>query len=198
MKTKPLFLCSCFALLSFAFAGTALAGDTKIEQALRDLDIQWSAAAEAKDLDKTVSYYAEGAIVMPPNALSAITKDEIQTAWKNSWKSWCCHQLEDDQGGSSAIRRPWLHERDLQIHRERCERKASRRPRQIRRGLEKAGRRIMEVRDGYLEFRSSGCDRREKVSASRTGVLKLNCRKSRDLTPLNSPRLTASKCGLIL
>lgn len=96
MKTKPLFLCSCFALLSLAFAGMALATDAKIEQALRDLDAQWSAAAVAKDLDKTVSYYSEDAVVMPPNALSAITKDEIRSAWKDllaspgaaiSWKT---------------------------------------------------------------------------------------------------------------
>ena len=45
MKTKPLFLAGCIALLSFAFAGTASAADTKIEQALRDADAQWSAAA---------------------------------------------------------------------------------------------------------------------------------------------------------
>lgn len=96
MKTKSLFLSGCFALLSFIFAGTASAADTKIEQALRDLDAQWSAAAGAKDLDKTVSYYAESAIVMPPNAANATTKDAIRSAWKEmlarpgagiSWKA---------------------------------------------------------------------------------------------------------------
>ena len=96
MKTKPLVLSICFALLSFAFVETASAGDMKIEQALRDLDAQWSAAAAAKDLDKTVSYYAESAIVMPPNAANATTKDAIRSAWKEmlarpgagiSWKA---------------------------------------------------------------------------------------------------------------
>jgi ketosteroid isomerase-like protein len=95
MKTKPLFLSGCIALLSFAFVGTG-AADTKIEQALRDLDAQWSAAAGAKDLDKTVSYYAEGAIVMPPNASAATTKEAIRSVWKEmlttpgaaiSWKA---------------------------------------------------------------------------------------------------------------
>ena len=81
MKTKTLILFSCFALLSFAFAGTAPAADTKIEQALRDLDAQWSAAAGAKDLDKTVSYYAESAIVMPPNAPSATIREAIRKVW---------------------------------------------------------------------------------------------------------------------
>ena len=81
MKTKPLFLSGCIALLSFAFAGTASAADTKIEQALRDLDSQWSAAAAAKDLDKTVSYYSDDAIVMPPNASAATTKEAVRKIW---------------------------------------------------------------------------------------------------------------------
>jgi ketosteroid isomerase-like protein len=96
MKTKPLFLSGCIALLSFAFVGTAAAADTKIEQALRDLDAQWSKDAGAKDLDKTVSYYSDAAVVMPPNASAATTKDAIRSAWKEmlaspgaaiSWKA---------------------------------------------------------------------------------------------------------------
>lgn len=96
MKTKPLFLPGCFVLLSFAFVGTAAAGDTKIEQELRDLDAKWSAAAGAKDIDKTVSYYSEDAVVMPPNAPSAKTRETIRSAWKEmlttpgaaiSWKA---------------------------------------------------------------------------------------------------------------
>jgi Ketosteroid isomerase homolog len=93
MKTKPLVLFICFALLSFAFAGMVSATDTK---ALRDLDAEWSAAAGAKDLDKTVSYYSNDAIVMPPNAPSATTKEAIRNVWKDllaspglvmSWKT---------------------------------------------------------------------------------------------------------------
>lgn len=69
---------------------------TRAEQTLRDLDTQWSAAAAAKDIDKTVSYYAEGALVMPPNAPAATTKDAIRQMWKEllgspgaaiSWKT---------------------------------------------------------------------------------------------------------------
>ena len=86
----------CFALLSFAFVGTAAAADTKLEQALRDADAQWSAAAGAKDLDKTVSYYSADAIVMPPNASAATTKESIRKVWQDllassglaiSWKA---------------------------------------------------------------------------------------------------------------
>ena len=51
------------------------------ERALRGLDAQWSNAAAAKDVDKTVSYYADDAIVSPPNAPVATTKAAIRAAW---------------------------------------------------------------------------------------------------------------------
>jgi uncharacterized protein (TIGR02246 family) len=98
MKTKPLVLFSCFALLSFGMIGAASAADTKsaIKQALHDLDAQWSAAAAAKDVDKTVSFYSDDAIVMPPNASAATTKEAIRKVWQDllaspglgiSWKT---------------------------------------------------------------------------------------------------------------
>jgi hypothetical protein len=37
MKTKPLVMVGCYALLSFTFVGTAAAADTKIEQALGEI-----------------------------------------------------------------------------------------------------------------------------------------------------------------
>jgi ketosteroid isomerase-like protein len=96
MKTKPLFLCGYIALLSIAFVVTATAADTKIEQALRDLDAQWSAVAAAKDVDKTVSFYSDDAVVMPPNAPADTTKEAIRKDWQDllgssgltiSWKT---------------------------------------------------------------------------------------------------------------
>src|SRR6266567_372222 len=97
MKTK-LILSGCAALFALTVAGTVSAADTKsaIEKALRDLDAKWSAAAGAKDIDKTVSYYSEDAIVMPPNAPIAATRETIRSAWKEiltspgaaiSWKA---------------------------------------------------------------------------------------------------------------
>ncbi len=56
---------------------------TADESALRDLDAQWSKAAAAKDAEKTVSYYAENAVLMPPNAPIATEKEAIRTEWKN-------------------------------------------------------------------------------------------------------------------
>jgi uncharacterized protein (TIGR02246 family) len=92
MKIKTLIIT---LTLGVAAAGVCLAGDTKIEQALRDLDAQWSKAAEAKDLDKTVSYYSKDAIVLPPNGPAANTKEAIRKVWgdmlavivNGSWKA---------------------------------------------------------------------------------------------------------------
>ena len=108
MKTKMLVLSIWFALVSFTIVGTAGAADTKIEQALRDLDAQWSKGAGAKDVDKTVSYYAEGAVVMPPNASSATTKEAIRSAWKEMLTSpgaainWKATKVEVAKAGDLA------------------------------------------------------------------------------------------------
>jgi uncharacterized protein (TIGR02246 family) len=66
------------------FSCIASAADTNvIEQNLRDLDDQWSATAGAKDLEKTVSFYSEDAIVMPPNASAATTREAIRKVWQD-------------------------------------------------------------------------------------------------------------------
>ena len=77
MKTNSLLVT---LILGFA-AATCLAADTKLEQALRDADADWSKAAASKDVDKTVSYYADDATVMPANAPMANTKDAIRKIW---------------------------------------------------------------------------------------------------------------------
>jgi ketosteroid isomerase-like protein len=95
MKTKPL---AVTLTLGFTAAAVCLAVDTKstIEQAVRDLDTQWSAAAGAKDVEKTISFYSADAIVMPPNASAAATKEAIRKIWQDllaspglviSWKA---------------------------------------------------------------------------------------------------------------
>ncbi|MEY2520504.1 MAG: hypothetical protein QOF24_2263 [Verrucomicrobiota bacterium] len=95
MKTKTLFLAGCIALLSFTFVGTTAAADMKMEQALRDADAEWSRVAAAKDLDKTVSFYADDAMVLPPNQSMVTSKTGIRNLWKGflesltgiSWKT---------------------------------------------------------------------------------------------------------------
>jgi len=58
--------------------------DTKtVEHLLRDLDAQWAKAAAAKDVEQTIAYYSDDAIVLPPNATSATSKESIRNAWKD-------------------------------------------------------------------------------------------------------------------
>jgi ketosteroid isomerase-like protein len=60
------------------------AGTTRpAERILRDLDAQWSKAAAAKDLEQTVGFYSDDAIVFPPNATSAATKETVRNLWKD-------------------------------------------------------------------------------------------------------------------
>ena len=60
------------------------AGTTRpAERILRDLDAQWSKAAAAKDLEQTVAFYSDEAIVLPPNATRAATKETVRNVWKD-------------------------------------------------------------------------------------------------------------------
>ena len=74
MKTKQFILVVCVALLPVTLTFAAGPG----EKAVRDADEQWSKVAAAKDLDKTVSFYAADAVVLPPNQAAVTTKDGIR------------------------------------------------------------------------------------------------------------------------
>ncbi|HEY4273395.1 MAG TPA: DUF4440 domain-containing protein [Candidatus Udaeobacter sp.] len=54
-----------------------------VERILRDLDAQWAKAAAAKDVEQTIGYYSDDAIVLPPNATSAATKESVRNVWKD-------------------------------------------------------------------------------------------------------------------
>jgi uncharacterized protein (TIGR02246 family) len=109
MKTK-LILSGSAALFALALACAARAAGTRStdEQAIRDLDAQWSAAAGAKDVDKVVSYYADDAVVFPPNAPSAATTEAIRTAWREMLTtpgaaiSWKATKVEVAKSGDMA------------------------------------------------------------------------------------------------
>ena len=103
MKTKSLLTLT----LVLAAGARCLAGDPKIEQAIRDLDEQWSKAAGAKDVDKTVSFYSDDAIVMPPNGPRATTKEAVRALWKDLLTdasiSWKTKEVEVAQSGDLAF-----------------------------------------------------------------------------------------------
>ncbi|HEX4809304.1 MAG TPA: DUF4440 domain-containing protein [Bryobacteraceae bacterium] len=51
------------------------------ERTVRELDAQWSKAAAAKDLDATIAFYADDAVVMPGDAPIAKTRQTIRDLW---------------------------------------------------------------------------------------------------------------------
>ena len=87
-----------------------MAGDSKTEQALRDSDDAWSKAAARKDLEKTIAYYSNDAIVLPPNAPIATTKDAIKKLWGDLLASpglvisWKATKVEVGEIGRSRFR----------------------------------------------------------------------------------------------
>ena len=91
MKTRQFVLVVCVALVQVTSALAAGAN----EKAVRDADEQWSKVAGAKDLDKTVAFYTDDAVVLPPNQAAVTTKDGIRNLWKGfldsltdiSWKT---------------------------------------------------------------------------------------------------------------
>ena len=72
-----------FAVLLLAITGsTAMAKDTSAdEQAIRALDAAWDKASQAKDLDKSVSFYADDASMLPAGMPIASTKEAIRAVW---------------------------------------------------------------------------------------------------------------------
>ena len=79
MKTRS-FLALCVALIPSTLAFAAGAD----EKAVRDADEAWSNAALAGDVDKTVSYYADDAVVLPPNLATVTGKENIHNLGKAS------------------------------------------------------------------------------------------------------------------
>ena len=101
---KRFALTLCIALVSTTFAFAA-GGD---EQAVRDADTAWSKAAGAKDLDKALSFYADDALVLPPNEPAVTSKDGIRNMWKGlidsiTDMSWKATRVEMAKSGDMAV-----------------------------------------------------------------------------------------------
>jgi ketosteroid isomerase-like protein len=100
----------CLAFLSASPTDAQKSMSTEqaaIEKAVRKLDAEWSAAALAKNVDKTVSYYAADALVLPPNAPAATTSEAIRAQWKKDIEtmisgSWKATRVEVAKSGDMA------------------------------------------------------------------------------------------------
>ena len=51
------------------------------ERAIREAEIEWWKVAVAKDLERTVAFYADDASMFPPNAPMATGKEAIRAVW---------------------------------------------------------------------------------------------------------------------
>ena len=62
-------------------------GTQPLEQLLRDLDASWEKSAATKDVEQTIAFYSDNAVVFPPNATSAATKEAIRNDWTEMFAS---------------------------------------------------------------------------------------------------------------
>ena len=71
-----------FALVVTSCAPSGSASNRASDaEALRALDEQWSATAAKNDLDGTVAFYADNAVLLPPNAPIATDRKSIRESW---------------------------------------------------------------------------------------------------------------------
>jgi ketosteroid isomerase-like protein len=109
MPTKRVLArCVSLALLIFV-SGCNRQPDYRLadEATVRDLDAQWSKTAAAHNLDGTVSYYSDDAVLLPPNAPVAATKESIRAIWAeltapNVSISWQASKVEVAKSGDLA------------------------------------------------------------------------------------------------
>ena len=99
------------SLLSLSTAcQTQATADTRAadEAALRKLDDEWSKAAGSRDVEKTISYYTDDAVVMPPNIPTLTGKESIRSLWKSMLDSpsfsggWKATKVEVARSGDLA------------------------------------------------------------------------------------------------
>jgi uncharacterized protein (TIGR02246 family) len=74
------------------------------EKTIRALDEQWSRTAAKNDLDGTVAFYADDAVLLPPNAPIAMNKNAIRDSWAdllapNNSVSWRVSKVEVAKSG---------------------------------------------------------------------------------------------------
>ena len=97
-------LIACALLASSCSPPTAPDTRAAEEAAIRTLDEQWSATAAKSDLDGTVAFYSEDAILLPPNAPIAKDPKSIRDSWAgllgpNTSVSWKVSQIEVAKSG---------------------------------------------------------------------------------------------------
>jgi len=108
-KSTFVFYGGIAAALLVSACGQQAPADTRAadETAIRELDVKWSSAAAAKDLEGTVSYYADDASLLPPNTTIQTGKPAIHAAWTGLLGSiesitWQPNKVEASRSGDMA------------------------------------------------------------------------------------------------
>jgi ketosteroid isomerase-like protein len=107
MKTRTALL---LVLIPSAFVATSCApsatgdGRTADVAAIQALDERWSATAARNDLAGTVAFYADDAVLLPPNAPIATDGKSIRESWAgllgpNTAVSWKVSKVEVAESG---------------------------------------------------------------------------------------------------
>ena len=97
-------------LIPFAFLATSCAPSAPVDSratdaaAIQALDEQWSATAARNDLAGTVVFYADDAVLLPPNAPMATDQKAIRESWAallgpNTAVSWKVSKAEVAKSG---------------------------------------------------------------------------------------------------
>jgi ketosteroid isomerase-like protein len=106
---KNRFFLFLFLLLISTACQTGATSDTRADEAaLIKLDDEWSKAIGARDVEKTVSYYTDDAVLMPPNIPTLTGKEPIRALWKSMLDSpsfvggWKATKVEVARSGDLA------------------------------------------------------------------------------------------------
>jgi len=103
-RSAPVLLIASALLTSSCAPPAALDTRAADEAAIRALDEQWSATAAKNDLDGTLAFYSEDAVLLPPNAPTAKDQKSIRESWAgllgpNTAVSWTVSKVEVAKSG---------------------------------------------------------------------------------------------------
>jgi ketosteroid isomerase-like protein len=107
MKMRNAFLLVAIlsAFVAISCAPSATNDSRAIDaSAIQSLDEQWSATAARNDLEGTVAFYADDAVLLPPNAPIATDRKSIRESWAgllgpNTAVAWKVSKVEVAKSG---------------------------------------------------------------------------------------------------
>lgn len=102
--TVLLLLTSSSILIASCSSSTTVDSRTAEAAAIQRLDEQWSATAARNDVVGTVAFYADEAVLLPPNAAMATDQKSIRQSWDallgpNTAVSWKISKVEVAKSG---------------------------------------------------------------------------------------------------